>query len=159
MQRREKDMKYTKYNEDWKFWVDKNAFALVWNVPEQAKTVTLPHDAMLENEAHADSPNGGNTGFRDGEVYNYVHMLQIREEDRYKTLLLKFEGVYMNAMVYVNGELAAKRPYGYSGFLVKLNDHLRYGQENEIRVQVRNGAMPNSRWYSGGGIYRGCLPA
>lgn len=154
MQRREKDMKYTKYNEDWKFWVDKNAFALVWNVPEQAKTVTLPHDAMLENEAHADSPNGGNTGFRDGEVYNYVHMLQIREEDRYKTLLLKFEGVYMNAMVYVNGELAAKRPYGYSGFLVKLNDHLRYGQENEIRVQVRNGAMPNSRWYSGGGIYR-----
>lgn len=154
MQRREKDMKYTKYNEDWKFWVDKNAFALVWNVPEQAKTVTLPHDAMLENEAHADSPNGGNTGFRDGEVYNYVHMLQTREEDRYKTLLLKFEGVYMNAMVYVNGELAAKRPYGYSGFLVKLNDHLRYGQENEIRVQVRNGAMPNSRWYSGGGIYR-----
>ncbi len=147
-------MKYTKYNEDWKFWVDKNSFALVWNVPEQAKTVTLPHDAMLENEAHADSPNGGNTGFRDGEVYNYVHMFHAEEADRHKTLLLKFEGVYMNAMVYVNGELAAKRPYGYSGFQVKLNDHLRYGQENEIRVQVRNGAMPNSRWYSGGGIYR-----
>lgn len=147
-------MQYTKYNDNWKFWVDKDSFALVWNIPEQAKDVKLPHDAMLENKAYAESPNGGNTGFHDGAVYNYVHMFSAEEADRHKTLMLKFEGVYMNAMVYVNGELAAKRPYGYSGFYVKLNDFLRYGQENEIRVQVRNGAMPNSRWYSGGGIYR-----
>ena len=60
----------------------------------------------------------------------------------------------MNAMVYVNGELAGKNMFGYSTFYVPLNAFLRYGEENEIRVQVRNGAMTNSRWYSGGGIYR-----
>lgn len=75
-------------------------------------------------------------------------------EYKEKTVILKFEGVYMNAMVYINGELAGKNMFGYSTFYVPLNDFLRYGEENEIRVQVRNGAMTNSRWYSGGGIYR-----
>lgn len=147
-------MKSTSFNQDWKFWTDKNAFALVWNIPDFAKTVTLPHDAMLENAAHGDSPNGGNTGFRDGEVYEYVKIIRPENEDRGQTWMLKFEGIYMNAMVYVNGELAKKCPYGYTGFLVELNDFLKYGEENEIRVIVRNSGMTNSRWYSGGGIYR-----
>ncbi len=147
-------MKITNFNRDWKFWTDKNAFALVWDIPDFAKTVTLPHDAMLENPAHADSPNGGNTGFRDGEVYQYVKLLRPQPEDRTQTWMLQFDGIYMNAMVYVNGELAKKCPYGYTGFTVELNDFLRYGEENELRVIVRNSAMTNSRWYSGGGIYR-----
>lgn len=147
-------MRKTSFNKDWKFWTDKNAFALVWDIPDAAKTVTLPHDAMLERPAHADSPNGGNTGFRDGEVYEYVRLLRMKEEDRKRTWMLKFEGIYMNAMVYVNGELAKKCPYGYTGFTVELNDFLKYGEENEIRVIVRNSGMTNSRWYSGGGIYR-----
>ena len=60
----------------------------------------------------------------------------------------------MNAFVYVNGQLAAKSPFGYTTFYVSLNDFLKIGEENEIRVQVRAGAMTNSRWYSGAGIYR-----
>ena len=68
--------------------------------------------------------------------------------------MLKFEGVYMNAFVYVNGQLAAKSPFGYTTFYAPLNDFLKIGEENEIRVQVRAGAMTNSRWYSGAGIYR-----
>lgn len=147
-------MDITKLNDNWKFWVDQNAFALVWNIPDFARTVTLPHDAMLEKEAYAKSPNGGNTGYRDGEVYNYVKILKPKAEDKKKTMMLKFEGVYMNAMVYVNGQMAAKCPYGYTGFYVALNDYLKYGEENELRVIVRNRAMTNSRWYSGGGIYR-----
>ncbi|MCC8151935.1 MAG: DUF4982 domain-containing protein [Lachnospiraceae bacterium] len=143
-----------KWNKEWKFWPDKGAFALVWNIPEIARDIDLPHDAMLEAPARADSPNGGNTGYRDGDVYTYVKMLYAPEEYREKTVMLKFEGVYMNAMVYVNEQLAAKCPYGYTGFYVKLNDHLRYGQENEIRVLVKNSGMANSRWYSGSGIYR-----
>lgn len=143
-----------KINTGWKYWIDRDSFALVWNVPEYAKDVELPHDAMLEQPAHEESPNGGNTGFRDGAVYNYVKVLTVPEEYRKKTIMLRFEGVYMNAMVYVNEQLAAKCPYGYTGFYVHLNDYLRYGEKNEIRVIVRNGAMTNSRWYSGGGIYR-----
>ena len=143
-----------KWNQDWKFWEDKDSFALVWNIPENAEHVTLPHDAMIEKPADPDSLNGGNTGFRDGAVYTYVKMLYAPEEDRKKIMMLKFEGVYMNAFVYVNGQLAAKSPFGYTTFYALLNDFLKFGEENEIRVQVRAGAMTNSRWYSGAGIYR-----
>lgn len=143
-----------KFNDKWKFWENKDSFALVWNVPEIAKEITVPHDAMFEKSPHADSLNGGNTGYYDGGFYNYVKTLHAPTEYKEKTVILKFEGVYMNAMVYINGELAGKNMFGYSTFYVPLNDFLRYGEENEIRVQVRNGAMTNSRWYSGGGIYR-----
>lgn len=143
-----------KWNEDWKFWVDKDSFALVWDIPEIARDITLPHDAMIEKPANPDSLNGGNTGFRDGDVYTYVKMLHAPEEYKEKTIMLKFEGVYMNAFVYVNGQLAAKSPFGYTTFYAPLNDFLKYGEDNEIRVQVRAGAMTNSRWYSGVGIYR-----
>ena len=81
-------------------------------------------------------------------------MLHAPEEYREKTVMLKFEGVYMNAFVYVNGQLAAKSPFGYTTFYAPLNDFLKIGEDNEIRVQVRTGAMTNSRWYSGAGIYR-----
>lgn len=147
-------MKAQLFNQNWKFWVDKNAFALVWSVPDFAKEVTLPHDAMLEERAYAESPNQGKGAFRDGNSYTYVTYITPTEEDRNHTLMLKFEGVYMNAKVFVNEEYVAKCPYGYTGFYVPLNGHLRYGQKNEIRVAVKNNGMPNSRWYSGGGIYR-----
>ena len=83
-----------KWNEDWKFWVDKDSFALVWDIPEIARDITLPHDAMIEKPANPDSLNGGNTGFRDGDVYTYVKMLHAPEEYKEKTVTLKFEGVY-----------------------------------------------------------------
>ena len=147
-------MKTTKWNDSWKFWKDKDSFALVWNVPETARDITLPHDAMIEEGADPASPNSGNTGYRNAEIYTYMKTLFAPEEYREKTVLLKFDGIYMNAFVYVNQQLAAKNPYGYTGFVVPLNDLLHYGEENEIRVQVRAGAMTNSRWYSGAGIYR-----
>ncbi|MCD7884282.1 MAG: DUF4982 domain-containing protein [Lachnospiraceae bacterium] len=147
-------MKSTKWNENWMFWEDKDSFALVWNVPETARKVTLPHDAMLERRAYAGSPNMGNTGFRDGGIYCYVKNLYVPESAKEKLLMLKFEGVYMNAMVYVNSQLAGKNMFGYSTFYVPLNDLIKYGEDNEIRVQVRNSGMTNSRWYSGSGIYR-----
>ena len=94
-----------KWNKNWKFWEDKDSFALVWNIPEIARNITLPHDAMIEKPANPDSLNGGNTGFRDGDVYTYVKMLHAPDEYREKTVMLKFEGVYMNAFVYVNGDV------------------------------------------------------
>lgn len=114
----------------------------------------LPHDAVMEKPVFEDSINGKSTGFRDGEVYHYVKTLFAPEEYKSKTVTLHFEGIYMNAMVYVNGELAGKCPYGYSGIYVNIDEYLKYGAENEIHVIVKNQNMPNSRWYSGGGIYR-----
>ena len=147
-------MKKTLWNDGWKFWKEENAFSLVWSVPENAREVTLPHDAMLEEPADPESKNGGNTGFRNGGVYVYVKNLCPREEDLQGTLSLFFEGVYMNASVYVDGQLVARRPYGYSGFAADLAPYLHAGKESEIRVIAKTGAEPNSRWYSGGGILR-----
>ena len=118
-------MRIQKWNENWKFWADKDSFALVWNVPENARTINLPHDAMIEEKAYAESGNHGNTGFRDGGVYTYVKHLFVGEDAKEKTMMLKFEGIYMNAMVYVNEQLAAKNMFGYTTFYVPLNDFLR----------------------------------
>ncbi len=147
-------MKKQLWNEGWKFWNDKDAFALVWNVPDHARTVTLPHDAMLEQPPRPDSPNGGDTGYRDGGNYVYVKTFHADEDRRGRLTAVKFDGVYMNALVYLNGQLVGKRPYGYSPFTVPLNDCLNYGGENELRVLVKNNGTPNSRWYSGSGILR-----
>lgn len=147
-------MKAQLFNANWKFWEDKDAFALVWSVPAHATDVTLPHDAMIFEKPYAESLNSGNTGFRDGKNYSYATYLDLTEMDKDKILVLKFEGIYANAFVYVNGRLAGKNHNGYTTFYVKLNDYLDFGKTNEIRVQARNGAMGNGRWYTGSGIYR-----
>ena len=146
-------MRQIKWNDNWKFWSDKDAFALVWNIPENARDVALPHDAMIEKPAYAESPNGGNTGYRDGGNYTYVKLLTLEKEDLGNKYILKFDGIYCHALVFVNEQLAGSEANGYSTFYVDLTPLLRAGQ-NEIRVQVRNAAMTNSRWYSGSGIYR-----
>ncbi len=146
-------MKCVKWNENWKFWADKDAFALVWNIPENARDVTLPHDAMIEQSAYAESPNAGNTGYRDGGNYTYVKKLSVPKTERGTRFVLKFEGVYCHALIYVNEQLAGTEPNGYTSFYVDITPYLRTG-DNEIRVQVRNAGMTNSRWYSGSGIYR-----
>ena len=146
-------MKTLKWNDGWKFWPDKDAFALVWDIPNNARDVNLPHDAMIENPAYAGSPNVGNTGYRDGGNYTYVKHLVLAEEDVGKKFVLRFDGVYCHALVYVNEQKAGGEANGYSTFYVNLTPLLHAGQ-NEIRVQVRNAGMTNSRWYSGSGIYR-----
>ena len=142
-----------KWNKGWKTWSDRDAFALVWDIPENAVDVTLPHDAMIESPAYAESPNKGNTGFRDGGNYTYVKLLELTEEEAARKHIIKFDGVYCHALVYVNEQLAGSEANGYSTFYVDLTPWLHAGT-NEIRVQVKNAGMTNSRWYSGSGIYR-----
>ncbi len=147
-------MKEIRWNDNWLFWVDHDSFALIWDVPKEAKEVSLPHDAMLIEKAKLDSFNGKNTGYRDGDCYIYRKEFYVSQEEKDQVHILKFEGVYMNAFVYINGQLCAKSPFGYSTFYAYLDSYLNYDAINEIRVQVRSGAMTNSRWYSGAGIYR-----
>lgn len=117
------------------------------------KTVTLPHDAMLAEPRTALSAGGTNTGWYEGYDYEYRRTLTVPENELADTRILEFEGVYHNAEVWLNGQKAAFRPYGYTNFYVDCAPYLHAG-ENELRVIARNADQPNSRWYSGAGIYR-----
>ena len=117
------------------------------------KPVTLPHDAMLAEPRTALSAGGTNTGWYEGYDYEYQRTLTVPENELADTHILEFEGVYHNAEVWLNGQKAAFRPYGYTNFYVDCAPYLHVG-ENELRVIARNADQPNSRWYSGAGIYR-----
>lgn len=117
------------------------------------KPVTLPHDAMLAEPRTALSAGGTNTGWYEGYDYEYRRTLTVPENELADTHILEFEGVYHNAEVWLNGQKAAFSPYGYTNFYVDCAPYLHAG-ENELRVIARNADQPNSRWYSGAGIYR-----
>lgn len=138
-------MKKMQFNDGWIFYKQNS---------EDKKIVTLPHDAMLEETRSADCESGSAGAFFPGGIYVYEKTFSVPEDWKGKHTELVFEGVYQKAVVEVNGERAGSCEYGYSSFSVSLDGHLRYGEENEVRVTADNSQVPNSRWYSGAGIYR-----
>lgn len=124
------------------------------DAPAPGVPVTLPHDAMLAEPRNASSAGGANTGWFEGRDYLYEKRFTPDAETAEQTLTLEFEGVYRKAEVFLNGEKLLFRPYGYTNFTVDLTGKLRPGQENLLAVIARNADQPNSRWYSGAGIYR-----
>lgn len=121
---------------------------------DEIHTVHLPHDAMIHEERSPEVESGAQSGFYPGGEYIYQKALDVPAEWKEKKVFLEFEGVYQTAMVYVNGALAATNLYGYSNFYVELNPFLNYGNKNQIKVIAANSTSPNSRWYTGSGIYR-----
>ena len=116
--------------------------------------VTLPHDAMLSEPRNGLSAGGVNTGWFEGHDYLYEKRFTPGPELAGQKLVLEFEGVYRNAEVSLNGEKLMFRPYGYTNFYVDITDKAMIGEENILEVVARNADQPNSRWYSGAGIYR-----
>lgn len=119
---------------------------------EAPKPVTLPHDAAIHQERRASAATGHKKGFFADGTYQYEKKFFVPAEYRSNRVIFEFEGVYMNAMVYINGDYAGQHPYGYSQFYIKADRFLKYGEENEIKVVAKSG--DDSRWYSGTGIYR-----
>ena len=115
--------------------------------------VTIPHDAMLSEPRTAIAEGGLNVSWFEGRDYVYTKKFTMTQEELQQHSILEFEGVYRKAEVFVNGKKAAFRPYGYTNFYVDLDAYLRCG-ENTVEVIARNADQPNSRWYSGAGIYR-----
>lgn len=136
----------------------KQAFNTQWSFYKQgskdAQTVDLPHDAMIHERRDPQSAGGSAVGFFPGGVYVYEKTFTAPTEWREKCVTFEFEGIYKNSKVFLNGQEAGSRPYGYSRFFVCADGFLRYGDENTIRVIADNSQMPNSRWYTGSGIYR-----
>ncbi len=132
-------------NKDWKFRKDSS---------EEYITTDLPHDAMINESRSANAPSKGACAYFSGGIYIYEKQLFIKNEWRDMKLALEFEGIYRNAKVYVNGKFAGERRYGYSDFYVYIEEYVDYGKENAVRIIADNSNTPNSRWYSGSGIYR-----
>lgn len=116
--------------------------------------VMIPHDAARYEPRSATAPGGANTGWYEGFDYMYQKCFTPERGLAEKTLFLEFEGIYHNAEVWLNGEKLAYRPYGYTNFYVDLTGKLKAEEENNLQVIARNADQPNSRWYSGAGIYR-----
>lgn len=121
---------------------------------QSMQPVTLPHDAMLYEKRSKDAATAGACGYFPGGAYVYVKRFLVPETWRTQSAVLEFEAVYQNAQVFVNDALVAEQRYGYTNFFVVLDPQLKYGEENEIKVIADNSSVPNSRWYSGSGIYR-----
>lgn len=139
-------MRKENMNFGWTYWLK--------GEESSAKMVNLPHDAMIHRQRIKKLKNGSYTGFYPSGDYVYTKTLFGEEHYAEKKLILEFEGVYMDSKVSVNGEILGGHIYGYSNFYVDVTDHIRIGQDNEIRVEVHSGQVPNARWYPGNGIYR-----
>ncbi|MGA9407575.1 MAG: beta-galactosidase GalB [Bacteroidota bacterium] len=121
----------------------------------QWRTLDLPHDWSIEGEFNKDNPATPGGGALPGGIGWYRKSFSIPESDSGKLLFIDFDGIYRNSEVWINGHYLGKRPYGYSSFRYELTPYLIYGNdENMIAVKVDNSQQPNSRWYSGSGIYR-----
>ena len=112
--------------------------------------VTLPHDAMIHGERRPDAPSGSAQGYFPAGKYVYKKCFERPEAKR---VVFQFEGVYQNAKVFINDQEAGGAAYGYIPFFVDVSPLLKDG-ENVIRVECDNLNQPNSRWYTGAGIYR-----
>jgi len=125
----------------------------------QWRTLDLPHDWSIEDIPGTNSPldssaiGGINTGYYVGGTGWYRKRFTVPEDLSDKRFRLYFEGIYMNADIWLNGGHLGNHPYGYTSCWIDMTNHLRFGEENVLAVQVKNEGQ-NSRWYSGSGIYR-----
>ena len=118
------------------------------------RLLDVPHDWAREGDFFVGHPSGAGGGALPGGIGWYRKTFDInRETIANSRYYLEFDGVYMNSTVYVNGQKVGLRPYGYSSFEYDITPYLRQG-ENVVAVRVDNSDQPNSRWYSGCGIYR-----
>ena len=117
-------------------------------------TLNVPHDWAIEGDFSASAPSGNSGGALPGGIGWYRKTFTVDNADKGKMMYIDFDGVYMNAKVWINGTLLGQRPYGYSSFRYDLTPYIVYGGKNVVAVRVDNSDQPNSRWYSGCGIYR-----
>ena len=123
------------------------------------RKLDLPHDWSIEDIPGTQSPFDANAvsqvsgGFTVGGSGWYRKSFSIPPDQKNKRIHIQFDGVYMNADFWLNGEYLGNHPYGYTSFWFDLTDKIKFGDKNIIAVFVKNEGQ-NSRWYTGSGIYR-----
>lgn len=138
----------------WRFVLGDPAGAERTNFDDQRwRRLDLPHDWSIEGAPQQDAPGGGRVGFFPSGIGWYRKEFRLPAGTPGRVAWLEFDGVYMNSDVWINGVHVGKRPYGYASFAHDITRHLVRGV-NVVAVRVDNSRQPNSRWYTGSGIYR-----
>ena len=143
------------FTADWTFHLGDDSAASRPDYDDTAwRILNLPHDWAIEGEFSRDNPSGTGGGALPGGIGWYRKTFTVDKADEGKRLYIDFDGVYMNSEVFINGHSLGARPYGYVSFSYDLTPYIKWGGKNVVAVRVDNGEQPNSRWYSGCGIYR-----
>jgi beta-galactosidase len=144
------------FNDGWKFILDSLHSNEQIDLDEASwRSVTLPHDWSIEGKFDRNNPAGIGGGALPGGIGWYRKTFTEPISAKGKNVFIDFDGIYWNSEVWINGTLLGHRPNGYISFRYDLTHYLKYGKEkNILAVKVDNSRQPNSRWYSGSGIYR-----
>ncbi|MDR2274815.1 MAG: DUF4982 domain-containing protein [Sphingobacterium sp.] len=143
------------FNAGWRFKLDSTRQYSQDPGGDQWRLLDLPHDWSIEMPFHEHSPAGSGAAYLDGGIGWYQKSFKLPQVDKGQRIFIAFEGVYENSEVWINGHWLGKRPNGFIGFEYELSSYLNWdGRENLLSVKVDNHKQPNSRFYSGSGIYR-----
>jgi len=143
------------FNEGWKFFPGDVKDGYSTGVDDTKwRQLDLPHDWSIEGSFSEQNPATFSGGALPGGIGWYRKSFTLPASDGEKMIYVEFDGIYRNAEVWINGQYLGKSPYGYSSFRYDITPYIKTGTSNLIAVRVDNSAQPNSRWYSGSGIYR-----
>ena len=144
------------FTQNWKFKINDTIVAGSSKNLDDSKwrTLNLPHDWSVESDFGKDFPASPGGGALPGGLGWYRKTFTIDKADKGKKIFVEFDGVYRNSEVWINGTSVGKRPNGYISFRYDLTPYIKFGESNVMAVRVDNAQQPNSRWYSGSGIYR-----
>lgn len=143
------------FDSNWKFSLSDNAaFSKVGHDDSSWRQLDLPHDWSIEGNINLNNAMKGAGGYFPDGIGWYRKTFNVPENLKGKVVSVYFEGVYMNAEVFINGKSLGVHPYGYTSFNYNLTPFIEFGKQNTIAVRVDNSQQINCRWYSGSGIYR-----
>jgi len=144
------------FNADWYFYLGEIPGFYVPDFDDTDwRVLDVPHDWSVEGQFSKDNASASSGGYLPTGIGCYRKTFVLPKGSEGKRIKIRFDGVYMNSSVYVNGVYLGNRPYGFSTFEYDLTPHLKYnGGTNVIAVKVDNSLLNNSRWYTGSGINR-----
>ncbi len=146
----------TDFNKGWKFFLGNpdRAYDIRFN-DQKWRVLSLPHDWSIEGDFKEEHPATNAGGSLPGGTGWYRKTFRVPASAINKRVSVEFDGVYRNSEVWINGHYLGKRPSGYNSFSYDLTPYIKTGNTyNLIAVKADNSLQPNSRWYSGSGIYR-----
>lgn len=143
------------FTEGWKFYLGDDSIAYNTQYDDAKwRILDLPHDWSIEADFSLKNPATPGGGALPGGIGWYRKDFVVDKSDEGKNVYIDFDGIYWNSKVWINGHLLGERPNGYISFRYDLTPYIKVGERNVIAVRVDNSKQPNSRWYSGSGIYR-----